>query len=226
MSARRDSTAHRGQDVLRDQVRAWWVSVLAGQVDQPHPTYSGISAGIEGDTLVLGGQVPTAAARAELEHEAEHLLGRGVEAVRNELVVRPDEKGDEERGLLSQTFIAVYEAPAAAQFAAEYLQEHLRGQTAAVGVVTPGGDAEATLARLLPEEYRGDARALLNDGRSLVVVTVDETEAFGARELLEEETRSVQSISLPPQAGDAADEGDAAAPASSREPEGGAPRRR
>ncbi len=221
---RAPSNSPRAEDVLRDQVRAWWVSVLAGQVDQSHPTYSDLSATIEGDTLVLRGEVPTEADRGEVEHEVEHLLGQGVDAVRNELVVKPDPKAEEKQGLLSQTFVAAYDGPAAAQFASHYLEEHLQGQSAAIRVITPDDDGGQALAQLLPEEHREDARRLLRDGRSLVVVTVDETSAFAARELLDEDTRSLQTLVLPPRPGDAAN---ADRPRASKgKPKGGAPRRR
>lgn len=230
MNESRDETARsraRGEteDVLRDQVRAWWVSVLAGQVDQSHPTYGDVSAKVEGDTMVLRGQVPTVADRAEVEHEVEHLLGQGVEAVRNELTVKPEAEVEEERGLLSQTFIAAYDAPAGAKFAAGYLREHLHGRTAAISVITPD-DGEGEIAGLVPADYLEDARALLKDGRSLVVVTVDETEAFAARELLDEDTRSLQTIVLPPQAGNAAEEAGDVERVSGGRPESGPPGRR
>jgi len=39
----------------------------------------------------------------------------------------------------------------------------------------------------------------LDAGRSVIAVAVDETEAFRARELLDEETRSLETLVLPPE---------------------------
>jgi hypothetical protein len=39
----------------------------------------------------------------------------------------------------------------------------------------------------------------LDEGRTLLVYTVDETAAFAARQLVEEETRSLSTFALPPQ---------------------------
>jgi len=51
---------------------------------------------------------------------------------------------------------------------------------------------------MLPEDFLIDVRKAFNAGDAVLVLRVDETDAFKARELLDEETRSLWTISTPP----------------------------
>src|SRR5579883_1319194 len=165
-------------EVLRDRVRAWWTQVLAGQMDQAHPVQGGnIKAHLDGNTLVIAGSVPSEADRREIEAEVEHLRGNGVDAVRNELKVEP--RGDEQPGLLVQTLIGAFETAEQAGFAEGYLQGHAHVDPRRMLVVAADadGDARAALRSVLPDTYQQKAEQALAAGRSILIVTVDETEA-------------------------------------------------
>src|SRR5580693_7741320 len=76
---------------LPDQIRAWWTSVLTGQVDAAHPVHgANLKTDVEGDTLVVSGTVATDEDREEIAAETEHLKGHGITTVRNELEVVPE----------------------------------------------------------------------------------------------------------------------------------------
>jgi hypothetical protein len=187
-------------EVLRDRVRAWWTQVLAGQVDQAHPVQgANLKARLDGDTLVISGTVPSEADRRQIDDEVAHLRGHGVDAVRNELKVEP--RGDERPGLLVQTLIGTFETAEQAGFAEGYLQGHAHVDPQHMLVIAADADeaAHTALRAVLPEAYQEKVKQALAAGRSVLIFTVDETEAFQARELLDEETRSLQTIVLPPE---------------------------
>ena len=188
------------QEILQTRVQAWWLSVLAGQASDAHPVQgTRLKARLEGDTLVLSGTVPSEADREEVEAEVEHLRGHGVSEVRNELNVVPE--NTDEPGLLVQTLMATFETAEQAGFAEGYLEGHAHIRPGLMKGIAPGeGEAgrEAVHA-MLPEAYWQDAEQALAAGRALLVATVDETEAFRTRELLDEETQSLETIATPPE---------------------------
>jgi hypothetical protein len=55
------------------------------------------------------------------------------------------------------------------------------------------------LCALMPDDFVPDARKALDGGHALLILTVDETEAFRVRELLDEDTRSEWTMGAPPQ---------------------------
>jgi hypothetical protein len=188
------------REVLATRVQAWWLSVLAGQVTDSHPVQgTRLKARMEGNTLVLSGAVPSEADRQEIEAEVEHLRDQGVSEVRNELQVVPDQR--DQKGLLVQTLMATFETAEQAGFAEGYLEGHAHIRPGLMKVISPeSGDASAAaIHAALPDGYWEDAEAALAAGRALLVVTVDETEAFKARELLDEETQSLETLALPPE---------------------------
>jgi hypothetical protein len=186
--------------VLRNAVRSWWSAVVAGQVDHSHPLHGpDVQGRIEDDTLVITGRVRSESDRAEVEREIEHLIGHGVSRVRNELQVAAESQ--EEKGLLAQTLVGVFATEEQAGYAAGYLEGHAHFRPQAMAVVAPN-DPHNPVARahaLLPEAYWQDAEQALSAGQTLVIAVVDEVDAFKARELLEEETRSVRIQVLPPE---------------------------
>jgi hypothetical protein len=70
--------------------------------------------------------------------------------------------------------------------------------------VTPKAQAiiragqEDRLRRLLPEEFALDAERVLRKNQALLILRVDETDAFNVRRLLEEDTRSMWTVATPP----------------------------
>jgi len=190
------------QTDLFERSQAWWIAVIAGQSDQSHPMHgSDIRARIDGDTLVVSGVVPTPADRDEIDREVEHLtLGPlGVAHVRNDLrVVR---RRREQPGLLAQTLVGLFASEEQAGFAAGYLEGHARLRPQLLRLIAPGPRrrTHALVAALLPAAFLADAQAALTAGQFLLVVVVDELDAFIARELIDEETHSLQTLVLPPE---------------------------
>lgn len=196
MPGERDSLA-----MARERIRAWWTAVLAGQVDQPHPILgTNISASVRGETLIVRGTVPSRQDREEVRDEVQPLIGHGVSRVKLDLRVRTRETG--ERGLLRQTLIGTFASAEQAGFAAGYLEG--QGQIAREGmlVIQPGDASDREKRRFiseLGEPYARQLRERLQHGQSALIVSVDEIDAFRVRELLDEETRSIETLVLPPQ---------------------------
>jgi hypothetical protein len=180
-----------------ESIHAWWASVLTGEAHAPHPLYGqDVSARLDGETLVISGRVETEAEKQAVTDEASALRGRGVVAIQNDLRVDPEEQ--EEPGVLTQSLLGVFKNAALAGVARDYLDDRLRIPPRLKRVIH-GADAEADVRALLPEAYWDEADKALAEGNALVVFTVDETEAFRARELLEEETASMEMYVLPPE---------------------------
>ncbi|MHB8377412.1 MAG: hypothetical protein ACYDEB_10720 [Dehalococcoidia bacterium] len=183
---------------VRESVRVWWGAVLAGHVDQGHPVRSRVSAEVKGEVLHLHGCVTSGEERQELIDEAAHLKGRGISEVQDNLVVQAET--EDRVGVLVQTIVAVYENGAQAQAAADALFAHGHTPRGLMKVVLPDCDRVAEgLHAVLPEPNWSDADQALDAGRSLLVVVVDETAAFSARELLDEETHSLRTLIAPPE---------------------------
>jgi hypothetical protein len=127
------------------------------------------------------------------------LRGNGFKSLRDELEVEPEVEA--EPGLLVQTLLSLFENEEQAGFAEGYLEGHAHVHPEAMKVTAPEGDGPAReeVRAMLPESYWDDAERALEAGRSLLIVTVDEPQAFKARELLDEETRSLETIVLPPE---------------------------
>ncbi len=193
--------AQEALGALPEIIRAWWTSVLTGHVDAPHPVHGGkLATRLEGTTLIVSGTVATEEDRRGIAAETEHLQGRGITTVRNELEVVPEVT--DERGLLVQTLVGIFESATRAGFAQGYLEGNAHVRPQLIRVISPDNpeDARAELRALLPEAFWADAGKALDEGHALLILTVDETEAFKARELLDEDTHSLQTLLLPPEA--------------------------
>jgi hypothetical protein len=177
------------------RVEAWWDAVLAGDTDEPHPLYgSDISARIRGDCLTLAGELARPEDRAALIRQAHARIGSGfrdVDASRLRVPQRP-----ERRGLLEQTLIAAYPNASIARRASKFVLEHGRVTPKAMAIVEHGGKG---VPLAVPPEYAEDVTKRLSHGEALLVVRVDETEAFRVRELMDEETRSTWTVAAAPQ---------------------------
>ena len=176
-------------------VDAWWASVLAADVYEPHPVYGSLKAHLAGGRLRLAGELENEADRNELVRQARERFGHGIDRVD---VARLTVASNEEKpGILSQTLISAFPNPKAAEFARAFVLKHSRVAPLQDEIVD---SAHADRLRtVLPDEFIDDAGRALDSGEALLILRVDETAAFRVRELLEEETRSEWTIAVPPQ---------------------------
>ena len=184
---------------IRERKRAWWTQILTGSFDESYPSSGArVNATLEADTLVVTGTVLTEHDRLDIEEDVHALIGHGIGAARIELELGAS--SSEEQGLLAQTLVGLFESEDQARFAANYLSSQVELNPSVVRVVSPepGGDASDNWRELLPEEYWKDVEEALSAHQAALIVTVDETLAFRAREILDEETRSQQTRVLPP----------------------------
>ena len=187
-------------EILRDRTRTWWLSVLAGQAESSHPIHGArIKATVRDGVLTLSGTLTSEEDRRDILSEADHFKQSGVSEVIDELKVEAENAGS--TGLLVQTLIGVFENRDQAGFAEGYLEGHAHITPDVMKVIAQDGeDAGATLHAIVPAAWISDAEQALGAGRALLIVTVDETQAFKARELLDEETNSLRTLVLPPEA--------------------------
>jgi len=177
------------------QVDAWWASVLAGDVSEPHPVYGGLRAHIDAGRLRLSGELDSENQRHQLMREARGRIGRGIDTLDFSRLTVASKK--ERPGILHQTLMSAFPSVAVSEFARAFVLKHSRVPPLQAEVVD---SAHADrLAALLPEEFIRDADKALEKGGALLILRVDETNAFRMRELLEEETRSDWTIAVPPQ---------------------------
>jgi hypothetical protein len=175
-------------------VDAWWASVLAGDVYDPHPIHRDVKVRLHGGRLKLSGELESGEDREELVREARQRVGHGIDYVDVsglELVSH-----EEKPGILEQTLVSAFPGREAAGFARDFVVKHSRVVPMQSDIVDAGtGDR---LRVLLPEEVARDTGKALDSGHALLILRVDETEAFKVRELLDEDTRSEWTVALPP----------------------------
>src|SRR5882672_9676544 len=98
------------------RARTWWAAVLAGLVDEPHPTHGAeVDVAFKGGTLRLSGELPTVEDRRQLVDDARAYVGRGIDAVDASQLSVPTRK--EKPGILDQTLIAAFADGEVAEFA-------------------------------------------------------------------------------------------------------------
>ena len=192
MNTRRNN---RSKGTHTPDTDGWWKQVLAGAVSTTHPVHGDeLKVKLTEGRLVMWGEVPTKRDRDQLVREARERIGSGLhEYDAKGLRVRP--KG-EKRGVLRQTIAAAYPLRDTAELALQFFLEHTSTKPIRAEVV----DRDAKLQDRVPSELVDDARKQLGRGLTLLVVEVDETEAFRARALLEEDTRSTWTTAAPPRA--------------------------
>ena len=177
-------------------VEAWWNTVLAGAAVGPHPRQGeGVGVRLVDGRLLLLGQVEDERDRAELIGQARARLGRGVNEVDATRLRVRDRR--ERRGILDQTLVAALPNRQAAELVREFVVEHARITPKVEAIVEP--DRPDALGRLLPAELLPDTAKVLRGGLVLLVLRVDETDAFTVRTLLEEDTRSTWTVAAPPE---------------------------
>ena len=176
-------------------IDAWWNAVLAGGVDEPHPVYGDdLTVSIRHGVLRLVGVLPTEKDRQELLARARNFVGHGLDKVDAKHLKVAERK--DKPGILEQTLIASFRNPAVAQLARDYLIGIRRLKVEQLDILDRG--QHDTVGKLIPQEFVSDVLKALESGEALLVVRVDETEAFKVREMLAEDTRSRRTISTPP----------------------------
>jgi hypothetical protein len=178
------------------RTKHWWASVLAGQVDDPHPIYGAdLDVAFKGGVLRLSGDLPSEADRKELLNEAREFVGRAVEKIDAEHLAVAKRK--EKAGILEQTLIAAFPNRDVAEYARRYLVESRRVEPKVLEILD-SRHGEAKARHLLPAEFIPDVQKAFKAGDAVLILRVDETSAFKVRELLGEETRSLWTIATPP----------------------------
>jgi hypothetical protein len=190
-AARARTLARSAQE---ERANAWWSGVELG-VDAPHPRHGDlVRVSIDGDVVRVSATVETAAERDELLREARSALaGRG-KRIRADIDVRAQPPARQEP--LSQTLVAVYPSSERAGSAAGLLEGHTRVTRRNIELGLSTGQADA-----LAQRVGTDAtwlRELMTNGRALLLVTVQEPDAFVVRQVLDEETDSLATHVLPP----------------------------
>lgn len=180
-------------------VDAWWASILAGNIYEPHPIHGpAVRVHLDGNRLRLSGELETHEDRRELLRQARMRIRHGIDHVDSSdlRIARQDEK----TGILDQTLISAFPNRAAAEYAREFVVTHSRVQPKHHEIVVQEmlDQEEGRLRDLLPEDLIAKARKWVEAGEALLILQVDETAAHRVRELLEEDTRSEWTVTAPP----------------------------
>lgn len=176
-------------------LEAWWATVLAGDVSEPHPVFGDVRVSLRGGTLRLSGELESGADRQELVRQARQRIGHGIDAVDVSGLTTASRR--EKPGILEQTLISAFPSGDAAEFARDFVIRHSRVVPKQSEIVGPKQDDR--LRSLVADDFAQHVRKALIDGHALLILRVDETEAFMVRELLEEDTRSEWTIAAPPE---------------------------
>ena len=186
----------RAPDGIAALVEAWWTAVLTGEADEPHPIHGDrLVVRLDGGNLKLSGEVQTAGDRAELIEQARAHVGRGIDEVDSSAlaVVASNEKA----GVLEQVLVAAFPNRKTAELALKFVLERSRALPRQKEILSSSGRGPDLKA--VPEGFETEVRSQLDKGRAVLVLRVDETEAFRVRGLLEEDTRSLWTVAAPPQ---------------------------
>jgi hypothetical protein len=167
---------------------------MAGDVYDPHPVHRDVKVRLHGGRLRLSGELQSIEDRDELVRQARERIGHGIDHVDVsglEVVSRA-----EKPGVLEQTLVSAFPGGEAADYAREFVLEHSRVVPMRSDIVDAG--SADRLRRMLPDDVARDVGKALDAGHAILILRVDETEAFKVRELLDEDTRSEWTVALPP----------------------------
>ena len=172
--------------------------MLAGEADEPHPIHGDrLIVRLDDGTLKVSGEVQTSRDRDELLKQARARVGRGINEVDSSAlgVVGAKEKA----GVLEQVLVAAFPNQETAELALKFVLERSRTAPRQKVILTSSG--RRPRLKSIPEGFDADVRTYLDKGRAVLVLRVDETEAYRVRGLLEEDTRSLWTVAAPPQVG-------------------------
>jgi hypothetical protein len=165
---------------------------MAGEAEEPHPIHGErLKVRLKDGRIVISGEVDSRRDREALIAQAKQKTGHEVDASALAVVERR-----ERRGVLDQILIAAFPEPEVAELARDLVTQHARVTPKAQAIIRAG--QEDRLRRLLPEEFALDAERVLRKNQALLILRVDETDAFNVRRLLEEDTRSTWTVATPP----------------------------
>jgi hypothetical protein len=198
--ANRKERRSRPNEPAAAVVDAWWTGVLAGEAEEPHPIYGErLKVRLKDGRVVMSGEVDSRRDREALIAQAKQKTGHEVDASALAAVERR-----ERRGVLDQTLMAAFPEADVAELARDLVAQHTRVTPKAQAIIRAG--QEDRLRRLLPEEFALDAERVLRKNQALLILRVDETDAFNVRRLLEEDTRSMWTVATPPDVAEKATE--------------------
>jgi hypothetical protein len=200
MPDRRTQTVNEPE--VPEHIMSWWIGLLEGAAEGNHPVFGNVlEAKLEEQTLVVSGALPSEAGRRDLERELLLVAERRQLAVRNDTTVAPE--GAEKQGLLEQTLVAIYDEELHAKLAVEQMKGNPLLRSVRFQILDPRsfggpGAVDGDSRQHLAPTYRREVQEAIAAGQFVVVATVDETDAFTLRELLDEDTRSRQVLAMPP----------------------------
>jgi hypothetical protein len=176
-------------------IDAWWKAVLAGGVDEPHPVHDDdLKVSIRHGTLRLVGTLPTEEDKAELLERGRDFVGHGIDRLdAKHLKVA---KRKDKPGILEQTLIAAFRNREVAELTRDYLVGIRRLRAKQLEILDRGQEDRAR--RIVPAEFVDNVQRALKSGDAVLVVRVDEIDAFKVREMLAEDTRSRWTVAAPP----------------------------
>lgn len=184
-------------DPLDAPIQTWWAAVLSGKPAASHPAHAGVRARLSHGTLLLSGEVTSEAGREEVLREAHLACASTVQEFDDRIAVRA--VNVENAGILSQTVFSIFENRAEAERAAEVLRRLSTVHTDSLSVLS---EADSAALRAAPEAYRDEVAQALAAGRGVLIATVDETEVLALREVLDQDTSSLNTVVTPPEVTD------------------------
>src|SRR6267378_466095 len=188
-------TASPRANISASLIDAWWATVLAGDVSEPHPVFGDVKVQLHGSRLRLSGELESDEERKDLVDQARERISHGIDGV--DVADLKVASSKEKPGILEQTLVSAFPSRDAAEFARDFVIKHSRVVPKQSEIVDT--NRAEILRKLVPGDFARAARKGLDSGQALLILTVDETEAFRVRELLEEDTRSEWTVASPPQ---------------------------
>jgi hypothetical protein len=180
----------------QELINAWFDAVLAGEADEPHPLYGDrVKVKFADGLMTLSGELDSKRDRDELVGQARQRISNGLRAV-DASNLRVAER-PERRGVLEQTLIAAFDEPDVVDLVRNFVAQR-SSRKPMVQQIVQAGEVDR-LRQLLPEAFVQEAQKALEKHKALLILRVDETDAFDVRRLLEEDTRSTWTIAVPPE---------------------------
>ena len=180
---------------LDPQVETWWVGILNGTGSGRHPLQPRVQARLDGDTLIVSGAVGSEGERRDVERDARRCCADAIPHIEFDVKIRPESDG--RRGLLQQVLWASFDNCEQATIAAQLLRERLPDAISQLAVLEQVSDVQGSC---IPSQYADDVGRCLESGKAVLVIEADETDTFRVQELLDQDTRSLETTVFPPTA--------------------------